>query len=48
MSVGEIAEYHCLSVKTVSTYRSCLLTKLNLKNNVEAALFAVRNHLIDP
>ncbi len=48
LSVSEIAEQNCLSVKTVSTYRSRLLTKLNLKNNVEVALFAVRNRLIDP
>lgn len=48
LTIGEIAEHHCLSVKTVSTYRTRLLTKLNLKNNVEVALFAVRNGLIEP
>lgn len=48
LTIGEIAELHCLSAKTVSTYRSRLLTKLNLKNNVEVALFAVRNRLIEP
>ncbi len=48
LSNGEIAESHCLSVRTVSTYRSRLLAKLNLKNDVEAALFAVRNRLMEP
>lgn len=47
-SLQEIADNYHLSIKTVSTYRSRLLSKLMLKNNVELALFAVRNNIIDP
>lgn len=46
-SVTEISEVLKLSVKTVSTYRTRLLSKLALKNNAEIAHYAIRNHLID-
>lgn len=46
-SIGEMAHKLGLSTKTVSTYRSRLLKKLDLKNNVELALFAVRNRIIE-
>jgi DNA-binding NarL/FixJ family response regulator len=36
-----------ISVKTVSTYRTRMLNKLNLKNNVELALYAVKHNLIE-
>jgi|GEM_PF-220485 len=38
-TVSEIAGEMSLSVKTVSTYRSRILEKLNLKNNVELARY---------
>lgn len=46
-SVKEIAEELCLSVKTVSTYRSRILGKMNIKNNAEIVLYAVQNKLVD-
>jgi DNA-binding NarL/FixJ family response regulator len=44
----EIAEAYGISVKTVDTYRSRLLKKLNLRNNAELSRFAIQNHLIKP
>lgn len=44
----EIAESYHISVKTVDTYRSRLLKKLNLRNNAELARFAMQNRLIEP
>lgn len=46
-SVKEIAEELELSVKTVSTYRARILTKLNMKNNAEIVLYAVQNKLVE-
>lgn len=46
-SVKDIAEELGLSVKTVSTYRSRVLEKLNMKNNAEIVLYSVQNKLID-
>lgn len=43
----EIAESLHLSVKTIDTYRARVLDKLNLRNNAELALFAIRHGLID-
>ncbi len=44
----EIAESYHISIKTVDTYRSRLLKKLNLRNNAELARFAMQNRLIEP
>jgi len=44
----EIAAAYNISVKTVDTYRSRLLKKLNLRNNAELSRFAIQNHLIEP
>ena len=46
-TVGGIAESMHLSVKTVSTYRTRVLTKLGLGGNSELTYYAVRNGLID-
>ena len=46
-SVTEIAAELYLSVKTVSTYRTRMLTKMNLETNAELIYYAIRNHLID-
>lgn len=43
----EIAEDYSISVKTVDTYRSRLLKKLNLRNNAELTRFAIQNRLIE-
>lgn len=45
---SEIAEIYHISVKTVDTYRSRLLRKLNLRNNAELSRFAIQNRLIEP
>jgi two-component system invasion response regulator UvrY len=41
-SVGEIAEQLVLSPNTVSTYRARILEKTGVRNDVELALYAVR------
>ncbi len=46
-SVKDIAEELNLSVKTVSTYRTRILGKMNMKNNAEIVLYAVQNKLVD-
>jgi len=45
---SEIAEIYHISIKTVDTYRSRLLRKLNLRNNAELSRFAIQNGLIEP
>jgi len=44
----EIASAYSISIKTVDTYRSRLLKKLNLRNNAELSRFAIQNQLIEP
>jgi DNA-binding NarL/FixJ family response regulator len=46
-TVSEIADELCLSVKTVSTYRSRILDKLGLRNNAEIMQFAMEQHLVE-
>lgn len=46
MSVTQIADELFISVKTVSTYRSRLLEKLQLGSNAELTYYAVKNGLI--
>jgi len=43
----EIARAYHISIKTVDTYRSRLLKKLNLRNNAELSRFAIQNRLIE-
>lgn len=45
-TVGEIAEQMSLSVKTISTYRTRLLEKMNLKNNAELTHYAIQQGLV--
>ncbi len=45
-SVSEIADSLSLSVKTVSTYRSRVLTKMQMSSNAELARYALENELI--
>lgn len=46
-TVSEIAEELCLSVKTISTYRSRILEKLGLRNNAEIMQFAIEQNLVE-
>ena len=46
-TVAEIAEELLLSVPTISTYRSRILQKMQMKNNVELANYAIRNQLLE-
>lgn len=46
-SVTEIAAELCLSVKTISTYRTRVMEKMNMRKNAELTLYAVQNRLID-
>ena len=45
-SVSSIAELLNLSVKTVSTYRSRLLEKIDVNSNAELAAYALRHGLM--
>ena len=45
-TIKEISEYLCLSIKTVSTYRSRILEKMEMKNNSELTFYAIKNELI--
>ena len=46
-SLSEMAASLSLSPKTVSVYRSRVLEKMQLKNNVEIAQYAVKNGLVN-
>ncbi len=43
----EVADDLSLSVKTVSTYRSRVLSKLNLTNNSQMIRYAIHHHLLE-
>ena len=45
-SLSEIAASMILSINTVSTYRSRILVKMNLKNNTELTLYCIENNLM--
>ena len=45
-TVGELADEMALSVKTISTYRTRLLEKMNLKNNAELTYYAMQQGLV--
>ncbi|MBI1931040.1 MAG: response regulator transcription factor [Ignavibacteriales bacterium] len=45
-TVSEIADEICLSIKTISTYRSRILSKMNFKNNAEITKYCIMNELI--
>lgn len=46
-SVSAIGAELCLSVKTISTYRSRLMEKMGFKSNADITTYALRNKLID-
>ena len=45
-SVSEIAESLFLSVTTVSTYRTRIMAKMNMRSNADLTLYAVENKLL--
>ena len=45
-SVSEIAQELCISVKTVSTYRTRLLTKMQMRTNADLTRYCIQNHLV--
>jgi two-component system, NarL family, invasion response regulator UvrY len=45
-SVSEIGDELALSVKTVSTYRTRLLEKMDMRSNAEITRYALDNHLV--
>ena len=46
-SVSAIGAELCLSVKTISTYRSRLMEKMGFKSNADITAYALRNNLIN-
>jgi len=46
-TVNEIAGELLLSAKTVSTYRSRILRKMNMNNNAELIHYAIQHRLVD-
>ena len=44
--VGQIADELALSIQTISTYRTRLLTKMNLKTNAELTSYLIRYGLV--
>lgn len=44
--IGQIADEMCLSVKTISTYRGRILSKMKLANNAEIVHYCVRTGLV--
>jgi DNA-binding NarL/FixJ family response regulator len=45
-AVSNIADELCISVKTVSTYRSRILEKMNFTTNADLTAYALRNEII--
>jgi DNA-binding NarL/FixJ family response regulator len=46
-TVSQIAQELALSVKTISTHRTRILKKMNMRTNAELTHYAVRNNLVD-
>jgi len=46
-NVSTIARDLCLSIKTISVYRSNIIKKMNLKNNSEITHYAFKNDLVN-
>ena len=45
--VKEISEELCLSIKTISTYRSRILEKMHMKSNAELTHYAIKEGLVE-
>lgn len=46
-TVTQISKLLSLSIKTVSTYRSRLLTKMNMENNSQITHYAIKHNLVE-
>jgi DNA-binding NarL/FixJ family response regulator len=46
-TISQIAEEMALSVKTISTYRTRILEKMGMTNNVELTRYAMKNRLVE-
>jgi DNA-binding NarL/FixJ family response regulator len=46
-TISEIADKLTLSVKTISTYRTRILEKTNLKSNADLVRYAIQHGLVD-
>lgn len=46
-TVTQIGKDLCLSVKTISTYRTRILEKMGMANNAELTHYAIQNHLVE-
>lgn len=46
-AVGNVAGSMCLSIKTVSTYRTRVMEKMQLESNSDLTYYALKNGLID-
>ena len=46
-TVSEAADELCLSAKTVSTYRTRIMEKMDMKKNAELTLYSVKNKLLE-
>ena len=44
--MSEIGRELCLSVKTVSTYRTRILEKMRMKSNADLTSYALRSEII--
>jgi len=45
--LNEVADELYLSVKTISTYRTRILEKMNMKRNIELTRYAIKHGLIE-
>jgi DNA-binding NarL/FixJ family response regulator len=45
--VRDIAQKLSLSIRTVNTYRTRILEKMNMKNDTELTIYTIEHHLID-
>jgi DNA-binding NarL/FixJ family response regulator len=46
-TVSQVADQLCLSVKTISTYRTRILEKMSMATNAALTFYALRNQLIE-
>jgi two-component system invasion response regulator UvrY len=46
-TVSETAQELSLSAKTISTYRTRILEKMQMKNNAELIRYATKNQLVE-
>jgi len=46
-TLKDIADELCLSIKTISTYRSRILEKMRMKNNAELMHYAIKHQLVE-